>query len=171
MDDRMNSLNEPIDSLVVGKGENCAHVHLFRDSRGLRVSVKAHVALEEFMKNLGDGRSQPVDAYSKLWQSVTTPTGTLDVYNARDYGVQSETYRLDRPGQALSLDHQIVNLSFLRIVGVSQGVTFRIRGPFSRPEVDNLQDELTEAIEELYKTYIKPVDAHILVTTYNGSPF
>jgi hypothetical protein len=64
----------------------------------------------------------------------------------------------------------VVNLSFLRLVGLSkEPVTFTVRGVYSQEAMDTMQKMFSDAILQLYLDFIKPIDVVICITSSQES--
>jgi hypothetical protein len=150
--------------LIIGPNESCCRIETWRDSHGLRVHAKAHPAVEEFMKGLGNGAVDPVEAYAKLWTPVAG-TDPLMIYNGKEYLFRGSNYRLDMPGRNLVIDGETVNLSFLRIQGISKGVKFCIRGVHSFDGLVDFNKRLQDSMDDLYRNFLKPVNMWVEVIT------
>ena len=83
---------------------------------------------------------------------------------------------INRPGQALVDSHfqgetgrnkRNINLSFLRLVGISEGagVTFAVRGVHTYEALTQMRESLGEAYKRFYRTYMKPICMSITVST------
>lgn len=137
-----------------------------KGAQGLEIWVKAVPEIEEFIKGLGTGRSDSVEAYNKHWYSPTVQTGDgevqapdLRVYDMERYGGQldGQTWTIQAPGTFMIHQGQI-NLSFLRLVGISgpNGVRFGIKGPIKQSEADEIITKIGSALRTLVREYIKP---------------
>lgn len=170
---------EPETSKVVKSGEIVTQVTLHRSMRGLTVSVKAHEAVEEFAKALGDGESQDIKIYGRHWHPVGD--SILRIYNhdpklARiealtvegwNGGKENLVARYDRPGNPLFDEHGYLNISFLRLVGVSSGpgVTFGVSGIYTLENLRVIRDKISAACRKFYVHYMRPVDLSVTIST------
>jgi len=167
-----------MDLTVIKKGETCLHVTLSRVKSvpanfpvglGLMVSVKAHPALEEFCKNtIGDGKLIPVELINKGWVG-TDPSKGLQCYNLPNrFTHVTGNIALDLGPIGTPLyQGDTVNLSFLRLAGISEGagVSFYCKGVFSQDTMRNMKDKIGIATRALYNEYLRPVDMSIQVST------
>lgn len=151
-----------------------------RSGVGLRINIKAHPVVEEFMRRSLDTPEpsiQAVEEFGRSWEAARGESKKeLLVYGipkelCGTFQVSGGTaYRLDRPGQPIfvngdGLDSRsgsiprILNLSFLRLVGISEegGVTFHIGGIYSDETIDNLDRALNLATKEVYNQFMKPI--------------
>ena len=146
-------------------------VTLCRSKVGVTVAVKTHPDIEEFFSSLASGRTVLVEAYGRFWQSIE-PVGHLYAYAP---ALPSPANTLDDPalftisslGQPLLSDTGVVNLSFLRLVGSSEGagVTFSLKGVSSWAGLEELRDKLTKALKLYYIQYMKPLQFTVTVST------
>ena len=143
-------------------------------SVGLTISVKTVKAVEDFMRSLGSGRIVDVSTVGIYWRSLTSqplqayeysttipPTGKYD----------RQEFRIDQLGYPLIGDQGIVNLSFLRLIGVSEGagVSFGLKGVYSLDGLRDLRDRLGAHAKRFYIDYIRPVDLSVQVTVQTSS--
>jgi hypothetical protein len=162
--------------LSVSKGgELLLQTAVRRDKKGVTITVRASASIEDMMATMAlDQAPRPVAEYHRYW----TSDKNLVVYGlAADLGgikaVSSRlAYRLDRPGNPLDLRDdargagiEIINLSFLRLVGVSDGVSFTVNQVYSRDGIADLCKKVEEATRHFYVQYLKPIDMRIMVIT------
>lgn len=155
-------------------GELLLQTQIQRSKGGLSVTVRTSPVIEDMMAQMSEVAPRNVLEFGRYWQSPTE----LQVYGltADLGGLKGVTgtlgYRMDRPSQALDLPldrHMpgltIVNLSFLRLVGASEGVSFTLNQVYSRDGVADLCKKIEEATRHFYIQYLKPVDMRIMVMT------
>lgn len=148
---------------------------LQRTSKGqVLVTIRAHPDVEEFMKGLSGSVNDPsivaVASYGRLWQPVSEEK--LQAYELNSTGLNElrtdDGFQVvfNRLGVAL-IDHgnQIINLSHLRLVGISEGagVTFEIKGLYSDELLIRMRNLFGSAQKRFYSGFLKPV--HLTVTT------
>lgn len=177
---------------VIKSGENCIQVLLARSRGGLKLTVRTHPRVEDFLKGLGNGEKMDVSLIGRHW----TPIGkdTLYVWPITDpVGEQfvegaAYSYTLDLPGwplanpnrdrddaedgryalrnMAKAVRGEVLNLSFLRLVGTSEdGVSFAIKGMFSPAAVDKLAERIQESGRAFYVNFLKPYRLMVTVST------
>lgn len=161
------------EATVIKSGEVCIQVQLSRGVRadktsGLTVSVQALPRVEDFIRSLGTGETTDVRTIGRHWSPIEKE-GHLLVYNLNtNIGIQSQSYspyRIDRPGwPILEAAHggqpmHLANLSFLRLVGISEGpgVSFGVKGVFTLEHLRQMRDLVMEASRQFYISYLKPV--------------
>lgn len=75
-------------------------------------------------------------------------------------------FNMNAVGGPLVDEHGAINLSFLRLVGISKGgVSFRLKGVYSKKQLDSLQSQYANAFDLLYSDFIKPENRAVIVST------
>lgn len=167
-------------SLVKG-GETRIMIELRRiprkvDGIGVRINVKLHPLVEEFMRDLGHGEKVEVGAFGRHWASLdrATPLLAYDLaYPLEVAKTQSGlALALDRLGSPLSERdgrdrYDTINMSFLRLVGSSEGsgASFLLKGVYSTEGLKRTRDQITEAAFQFYVSYLKPINLAVMVST------
>lgn len=157
-------MNFTEETLVKG-GEQMISVSLLRNTAGIKVTVKAHPAVEEHFA-AQSGELLSVTEFGREWTSKSA----LQVYHVvADPGVvtgPSGRYQIATVGRALVND-EVVNLSFLRLRGISEenGVTFYLKGAYSWPYVQKLAQRIVQAGRQFYMDYLKPGDITVTIST------
>jgi hypothetical protein len=139
------------------------HLELRRGSRGLIVSVKADKAIEEFFAAWANSRTRPLTDYSRNWRPIGDRE--LSVWNTPEVampadislysiggGLVVERYEADRDRRTA-----IVNLSFLRLVGISDGVEFTVAEVMDKDGVHRAFQGITKGLDTFYRQYLAPV--------------
>lgn len=155
--------------IVIKKGETCIQVSLRRGNKGgILLRIKAHPALEDLIRGWGNGSQVDARTMGLGWKSPKT----IMVHHLADglAGVKgSDTpYRLDRVGHPLETPNdKSINLSFLRIVGVSEGegASFAIPGIYELDDMRDLASRIKGATRKFYVDYMLPVDLTITMST------
>ena len=152
-------------------------IRVSRSFGGLSITVKTAPEVEEFFRGLGDGQSTTaVSTISRWW----TPLGGLIPTNFRVYSIPEEStllqphdapdgvrYRLDSPGGRLQRpDSNVINMSFLRLVGISgeEGIRFSVAGVYRDPEIDRFLKCFQSACSDFYRSYLKPIDRSMILS-------
>lgn len=138
---------------------------LDRRSDGVTLVAKADPRVEAFISGLGYGESDPTDLYGRMWVP-TDLNKPLRVYRLTNdiSGRFLDRYTINSPCGAFDTDGDI-NLSFLRLVGLAEGVSFKIELPMSRSRVATLKSQLIEGVEEFLREYIVPVHVKLKVVS------
>ena len=150
-----------------------------RNRVGLIIKVKARPDLEEFMKGLAQGQKLPLDAIGDTWQNFNQDGKPLEFYQMDNHRFESNRiYSVDAVGQApliadgrnarnaLSIaTDDVVNLSFLRLVGISNenGVTVGIPGAYSGDYIRRLRGLLPTAVKLFLQDYVVPITINLQV--------
>lgn len=145
-------------------GDQVITIDLIRHRMG--VKVKVHVAhhVEEFFKHWGGGVSGPPSA-GRIWQVVHPQDPPLRVWSF-DVAVnadESQPYSLFHTGSGFITDHGTINLSFIRLVGASEGRSLIVDTVVSRTELERIALRLRKAEEQFYAEYIQSVHLSIFV--------
>jgi hypothetical protein len=172
------------EALLMKRGEICIQVTFQRGripgdkpGAGLIVEAKIHPLVEETIASFGGGDTVDVRTTGRHWTSgdKNNPLLAYDLTSPAVSGVLGsgkDLYLLDAPGQPLLGDGQrtsneVVNLSFLRLKGLSEGagMKFFVRGVFTLEQVRNIADKVQNASRSFYVSYMKPVGVTIMVST------
>lgn len=163
-----------MDTSLSKRGELCISSTIQRSRRhqGLLVRVKTVPQVEGLFRDWTVGEEgseiQSVSAYGRHWRPVDG--ADLRVYPLRPNPgvIQGEDvlFRLDAPGMPL-VDGKTINLSFLRIVGISEGpgVEFVVKGVASTDLIETLGKKIQAAQKALYLMYLRPVTLSLSVFT------
>lgn len=152
---------------------------------GLRLRVKSNQELEQFMRNLSNGKTIPIESYTEDW--IRIPHESQDVY-AIDFGRTPKEYTLSAIGLPLLFDvnrnqdedappaprglgmprkepTEVVNLSFLTLVGISreEGVTIGISGVYSFEYIQKARTQVIEKAKQFLHDYIVPVTINLSI--------
>lgn len=155
-----------VEQKIIKGGTTWVELGLRRGGMGLEVWLKTTSEVEGLMKGLGNGEPQDAAYYSRDWYSADKGN-PLRIYPLDDEN-SLKGYRLNEVCHPLYEDRNgRFNLSFLRIVGISDplGVRFYVRGPISKKAVRGLKDELPDAIKRLILEYVVPFDIHIAISS------
>ena len=151
---------------IVKSGERRISITLHRTHLGLTITAKVHAEIEEFLRSLGKGASVDVNAYGRTWTSLEKGKPLL-AYDMHTKLPPSPVYDLAYLGNALILDSGQVNLSFLRLVGISEGagVSFGVKQVYAQQGIDELKEGFIKAGVRFYQDYMKPIHATVVVST------
>ena len=173
-------MNGPIAANVVKGSETCIQTLWSRRSRkhgdpadwkgGVQITVKALPRVEEFMASLGGGEIVDVSSCGRYWQPINgQPLNAyvIQSFMSKHQSDDGSSISFDRLGHPIvsipeggSEKYPIVNLSFLRLRGISEGngITFGIKGVYSMDELRSIRDKVNVAQRRFYIDYIRPVD-------------
>lgn len=180
-------MSEGTSSTIIKRGEQYGVFTLHRSPAGLTMAIYVHPVVEEFIRGLSaTPEVATVDAKTlgRYWRSKDD-TKPLLVYRTeklppQEYEEDGVRFTIDKPGDQLLLEAQnsltgrneaIVNLSFLRLQGISEekGVEFGVRGVYSYESLKEMDRRLTAGIRKFYTRYLKPIDLSIQVHTQEMS--
>lgn len=152
----------------LNKGGICwFELSIGRGRRGLDFYVKTVPEVENFMKALGAGKKEQVDAYGRDWFSLEE-NGKLEVYQMDRELPPSPTYTLTSIAEPLrGAKSGKINLSFLRLVGISDpgGVKFGVAGPFSRSFAREISQTILAETRTLIRDYMVPINISLRIST------
>lgn len=179
----MSDIDVELEAAVVKRGETCVITTLSRTALGLSLRVKAHPALELFMRGLASPDAPPVEVSltDRYWVSATKQpllayrlgTPLPSIINPATGAPFFTLDRLSRPllddtdSEGRSRGDVPINLSYLRLIGISEGagVVFHIRGVYSLDALRTIQEKLVDAQQQFYINYIRPVNLSVIVST------
>ena len=154
---------------VKKSGENLLYFNLRRSFNGLTIKCKACPAVENMFRELSNDEALDLREYGTAWVPVGHP---IQIYNFTQHNTtRPVSYTLSDihgpPLQSVRPGLDLVNLSFLRMVGISEGdgITFTLKGVFELEELKRIYDGIIEAAPKFYNDMLKPVDMHIMVST------
>lgn len=158
------------DNLVKG-GEEIIQLSFRRTTKGVSVSVKAHPLIEQyFIDNSKGEQTVRVSEYGRVWISETplsvhymdiSPTPSVSAGISYSFSAVGKNL-IQVDGRT-----QTVNLSILRLVGISEGigVKFEIRQVFSHEAIQSLAQSFIKATRQFYIDHIKPFDVTVSLVT------
>ena len=170
------SVTEPEISTVTKSGTIVTQVTISRSPKGVSLTVTAQPAVEEFARALGDGDSQDVRVYGRYWHQIgnmplriynhDSKLVKLEMLSVEDQGSKI-AFRYDQPGHPLYDGNGCLNLSFLRLVGISEGagVTFGVSGVYTLENLRRIRDHISVAGRKFYVHYMRPVDLSVTIST------
>lgn len=149
-------------------GDTCIEVDFLRGKSGLRVRVKATPEVEEFIKTLGQGEEVAVGNYGRYWTPLPSQEGLYAYDMSSKLQRSAVPFTLEALGSQIDLSYDspnLVNTSFLRLVGISKGdgVTFILRGVYSHDAIMRMRDLVGAANRQFYIDYLRPM--HVTVAT------
>ncbi len=154
-----------MDENVMVKGETRLRLSLRRTSKGLKFTVKADPMLEELISGWANATSESVSSWGRLWQGEEA----LRVYlvpesvNRMESGIGP--YSLSHVSQEILLSNGMLNMSWLRLVGIGSGVTFTVGGVYSLKQVQEIAEKIKAVIRSFYMDYLLPVTVHLTMST------
>ena len=154
-------------AIEVKKGDDIIWARLRRDALGLKLFVKAHPAVEQFVKSLGNGSVKQLELFGGKHQFSLEGKPPIQIYNLATDVSNVSGIRLDLPGGPIEDPDGRVNISFLRAQGISQGdgVAIAIRGVFSYDKMKQLENRIGESCRRLYREFINTTDLVVVLST------
>lgn len=164
---------DPDTTTIIKHGETCLQGVLYRNMVGTAFRVKVHPGVEEFFAKLAgpDRQIIEVKAAGRFWSPVGDKPLTAYYLSEALPSDQDPSYRfsLTHLGGPLITGteegREAVNLSWLRLVGISDGITFGIKGVHTLPQLRSIQDRLAQAFQSFYRQYMRPINLGITVST------
>lgn len=147
------------------RGDLAIQTIVKRGCRGLYLTCKTISEVEEFWRITSQGEISPIELFGRKWES----SAPLNVYEIPEKmrgctNLNSTTvYRVDRPGSDLvSTDNmtglKTINMSFLRLVGLSTGGSnFIFPAVYSTDEITWIANQIHEAGNAIYNQYVRPI--------------
>ena len=145
-------------------GPRVIDLNLERHRSGVKVDVRVIPAIEEFFKYWGGGIPEAT-GFGRMWHPLekdTTPLTVWTFHNNLGYVDRKEGYSIYATGGPF-IHEERLNISFLRLVGASEGRSFLWDAVISRTELDKLATAMQRATESFYLEYIQQVKVNIFV--------
>lgn len=160
---------------LINNGETVIQVALRRCKDGVRVHVKVVPDVEDFFRHWGGGQQDNIINFGRTWLPYNSDTGRAVSDGSRALNIWSfgqtkpmdkESRSLWHPGRPLTHDG-LVNISFLRIVGISapEGLSFVSDELMSRSELEIVTSKVERSLAWFYREYINPVNMSVNVFT------
>ena len=130
-----------------------AEISIARHEIGVEIKIKSKT-IEEFMKSVYGNDTLNCEA---LW-------GTGERFYKRRSGTENpimesarHTITLDGIGQNELIDSsEMLNLSFMRVAGISEGKSFKFRGLFRESDIAAIAQSMNESLKNMFKEYNTP---------------
>lgn len=154
--------------VVMKNGDIALEARISRSTSGVRLRIQAHPAVEGLIRGWGQGRpSVPLEGWTVEGQ--TNPYCHAPQYPLGAVAFPLGQYRMDllgghllTPGANGALP--TLNLSFLRIIGISQGITLYHNGVYSTDALATIANGVKLAVRDLCRHYLAPVDIGVTLT-------
>ena len=158
---------------VIKGGETIFQGLLSRTRLGLTLTVKIHPSVEDFFSTQAGGAHEDPAAYGRQW--VPKDGEAFRCWRFRpseqtaEEMVRKGEYTLTSLGGPLLVQNdgaQIINISFLRIVGLSEnaGRSLSFREVCTEAEVDNLARKLQQGVRTFFTDFLRPKTINIVVS-------
>lgn len=146
-------------------GPRVIDLNLERHKSGVRVDVKVIPAVEEFFQYWGGGVPEP-PGFGRMWHPLESekdkPLLVWTFQTNLALFDKEVSYSIYPVGAGFFFDDRL-NISFLRLVGASEGRSFLWDAVISRMELDKLGARMQRAAEDFYIEYIQQVKVNIFV--------
>lgn len=142
---------------VNSKGIDWLLLEVGWSKEGIKLVIKIDPRVEEYFKTISNGNTSLISAYGgKDWSPVSGGA------QLESYGISEEMFHHTRffcmgyPGYPMFLDAfpNKVNLSFLHLVGASEGKEFIVRTPVSKSGKKDLKMVIEYGMQEFVKEYM-----------------
>lgn len=138
---------------------------------GMTFYIKALPLLEEFIKSLGTGEATDASLQGRQW--VPLSPAAIEVYDLSKH-VDLPGFTLAAPGQSFKIPDrnipggEILNLSFLRIKGISgmDGVKFGLKDLYPKSEAPIVKQQIGAAVKRFCDEYLCPIDMTCTISSY-----
>lgn len=146
-----------------------------RNTIGLILRVQARNEVEEFMRNLSNGQKMETDQYPGDPWTLIGESKNLELYDVGGIVHRPQGYAFDGPNSGLlskSAESRAIrnggeldtaNLSFLSVVGLSEGVSIGIPGAYSTEYITKFRSLLPQAVKKFLADYLVPVSISLQV--------
>jgi hypothetical protein len=143
----------------------------------LIINVRARPEIENFMRGLANDRKLPVDNFADMWDSVNKQI--LQAYDIQQ-NFPSHVYTLEAVGLPLlpnyievnlgkkeAFNNDTVNLSFLKLVGISEpeGVSIAFNNPYSAQYINKFKALWPAAALQFLRDYVVPITIHLSIVS------
>lgn len=169
-------------------GVQVIKVDLKRSRKGLHIAAHTHPAVEELLRGWSTGEKHPVAKWGRQWE-VEGETTKLEAWDlATNPGVlpldgSIKGFCLDRVGNTIietrtwgkenggASSGDVLNMSFLRCVGISEGgVDFFLKGVYSPQLITDIAGAIKQANRTIYINFMRPIDFRISLTVDERGP-
>lgn len=167
-------MNDPSlisDPTITRSGEQWLSLSLVPHKRGLLVDVKAHPLVEEFMQSLSKSGKVPLETGRRdgALHWISPDDTQLYIYQQEKALMDDPRYgggfTISSPASSFIYDEGIINLSFLRLAGISEGVKFiSTQDVFPIQFRRELKGKIGAAFRRFCIDYIKPVKLVLIIT-------
>lgn len=177
-----DNLGVPDDVNIIKRGESCINLSFRRSMGGLTLTVRTLPGVEEFFRNLSTPDHVDARTIGRHWTALDKDL-PLMVYNLAEPVpiINLDGYKrirfdwVSRPlvspcGDGISTPKgggADINMAFLRLVGIGEGngITFRLKGPFSDEAATAMRDDIALAGRKFYQTYMRPLNLNVAIVT------
>lgn len=148
--------------------QNVVQTFLRRCKDGLRVDLLVNPEIEDFFKQWSGEATVDASVGGRSWRPIPGQPA-LRVWAYNQPKSDHENYMLSMPGRPIIWDG-FTNISFLRLVGASQGISFIIEDLISRTELDKMADKVKKGEAWFYSEFLKPIEMEVVVSRKRERP-
>ena len=141
-------------------GQRVIAVDLLRHRKGIRVKVRIDPEIEAFFQQWSGG-AQEGPVFGRNWKAFKD--GEKLAFWSFGERTPDEGFSLQHTGGHFFTEQDVVNISFLRLVGASSGIEFIHEGVMGRSEMEKIGEKLRRAFGRFYTEYIQPVHIQVSV--------
>jgi hypothetical protein len=154
------------ENVTIKKSSMVLQMSLKRSKGGLQVFVKADLMIEELFREWGQNVTTSVENYDHRWKGENLRVYNFNIYpdGMRHFNAGNVTYNLHNVGTQLIDEDNFVTLGFLRLVGISEGVTFTVDGVYSADGIRKMREWIKHALRHFYVNFVKPVDMVLTIS-------
>lgn len=153
---------------MVEAGNHAIDIELRRHRHGIRVRIHTMPEVEAFFEQWSSGL-QERPSVGRLWKPIPDETLNLWTFGMGNMGPSTHRpYSLVHSGLGFFIEGGYPNLSFLRLVGVSNpdGRSLIVEAVMGRSEITQLGQRLSEACNMFYGEYLQPVNVRAVVSVF-----
>ena len=154
------------DSVVKG-GVCWFEMSINRTPGGTEFYFKSVPELEKYVASFGDGSYDLLDAYGREWLPIGNDE--LKVYRIKKDVPGGSGYTFNKVAEPLGVVSRegIINLSFLRLVGIGSptGVRFSVPGPSSKSGLKQMSEDTIDYVKKFIQDYIIPVHLNLRISS------
>ena len=144
--------------------ESIIRTRFRRHRDGVQVFLKVAPEVEDFFRHWSMDSNDDVISFGRHW--MPSPGGRLFVWRTpieQDRYEDGGGFSLTHPSRPLRVDGR-VNISFLRLVGASEGVTFITEDLMSKTEIEAMAERVKRAQARFYQEYLKPLEVDVIIS-------
>jgi hypothetical protein len=156
---------------VYQSGDRWLKLTLAPHKKGLLLEVKVHPLIEEFMQGMSGGISIPVTDITgpryNQWEPTDPDAEPLRCYRPDDHIMRrgDTDVMLNSVGTNIVCDDERVNLSFLTLAGISEGLSFvSIKETYPLSYRRQLKVKIGDAFRDFVREFIRPVRITLVMT-------
>lgn len=145
---------DPVITQDVTKNDNLIlSMRMQRSREGIKFFVKSE-AIEDFIKTASKGRTNDEQS-------------TWDFQRYKETGLAQFTLpgtTFNEWGGSMYVRGTMVNLSFLRVVGLKNGIEFLLNEMTTKEKLERFTNDFKNCVKQFYREFMKPFDIQIDIT-------